>query len=138
MWHELNYIDISEAGDISTEVRVLPVSQWFSGHFPGEPILPGIAQLGIVYDTVCGARKRLFSLAGFSRVKFKKIIRPQDCLKITVAPKADKEGVFTFRIVVDRDIACSGSMTLEKREGLQGPQTLPIIQEQGVHTNEQH
>jgi 3-hydroxymyristoyl/3-hydroxydecanoyl-(acyl carrier protein) dehydratase len=138
MWHELNYIDISEAGDISTEVRVLPVSQWFSGHFPGEPILPGIAQLGIVYDTVCWARKRHFNLAGFSRVKFKKIIRPQDCLKITVAPKADKEGVFTFRIVVDRDIACSGSMTLKEREGLQEPRTLPNIQEQGVHTNEQH
>jgi hypothetical protein len=33
-----------------------------------------------------------------------------------VAPKADKEGVFTFRIVVDRDIACSGSMTLRSRE----------------------
>lgn len=127
MWHELNRIDISEAGEISTEVRVLPVSQWFSGHFPDEPILPGIAQLGIVYDTVCGARKRLFSPAGFSRVKFKKIIRPQDCLKITIAPKADKEGVFTFRIVVDRDIACSGSMTLKEREGLQEPRTLPNI-----------
>ena len=116
MWHELNHIDISETGEISTEVRVSPESQWFSGHFPGEPILPGIAQLGIVYDTVCGARKRLFSLAGFSRVKFKKIIRPQDSLKITVTPKADKDGVFTFRIVVDRDIACSGSMTLRSRE----------------------
>ena len=127
MWHELNHIDISEAGEISAEIRVPPESQWFSGHFPGEPILPGIAQLGIVYDTVCGARERLFSLAGFSRVKFKKIIRPQDCLKITVAPKADKEGVFTFRIVVDRDIACSGSMTLEEREGLRAPRTLPNI-----------
>lgn len=116
MWHELNHIDISTAGEISTEVRVPPESQWFSGHFPGEPILPGIAQLGIIYDTVCGARKRLFNLAGFSRVKFKKIIRPQDCLKITVAPKADKEGVFTFRIVVDREIACSGSMTLRSRK----------------------
>ena len=116
MWHEVNHVDISKAGEISTEVRVPPESQWFSGHFPGEPILPGIAQLGIVYDTVCGARKRLFSLAGFSRVKFKKIIRPQDCLKVTVAPKTDKEGVFIFRIVVDSDIACSGSMTLRSRE----------------------
>ncbi|MEJ2474502.1 MAG: hypothetical protein P8Y74_11525, partial [Desulfobacterales bacterium] len=68
------------------------------------------------YDTFCGARKRLFSLAGFSRVKFKKIIRPQDCLKITVTPKADKEGAFTFRILVDRDIACSGNMTIRSRE----------------------
>ncbi|MGW8185708.1 MAG: 3-hydroxyacyl-ACP dehydratase FabZ family protein [Desulfobacterales bacterium] len=112
----MNHIDISETGEISTEVRVSPESQWFSGHFPGEPILPGIAQLGIVYDTFCGARKRRFSLAGFSRVKFKKIIRPQDRLKITVTQKAGKEGVFTFRIVVGRDIACSGSMTLRSRE----------------------
>jgi 3-hydroxyacyl-[acyl-carrier-protein] dehydratase len=116
MWHELNHIDISETGEISTEVRMPPESLWFSGHFPGEPILPGIAQLGIVFDTFCGARRRLFTLTGFSRVKFKKIIRPQDSLKITVTPKADKEGVFTFRIVVDRDIACSGSMTLRSRE----------------------
>lgn len=116
MWHVMNQIDVSDSGEISTEVRVPPESQWFSGHFPGDPILPGIAQLGIVYDTLCGARKRHFNLAGFSRVKFKKIIRPQDCLKITVMPKTDKEGIFTFRIVVDRDIACSGSMTLRARE----------------------
>lgn len=136
MWHGLNHIDISDAGEMATEVRVPPESPWFAGHFPGEPVLPGVAQLGMVYDAVCKARRRFFSLAGFSRVKFKKIIRPQDCLKILVTPNRDKEGVFSFRILVGGDIACSGTMTLDS--GGREPRLLPGIPDQGVRWNEQH
>lgn len=130
MWHGLNHIDISDAGEMATEVCVPPESQWFAGHFPDDPVLPGVAQLGMVYDAVCKARRRFLKLAGFSRVKFKKIIRPRDRLKIHVMPKRDKEGVFSFRILVGGDIACSGTMTLDA--GDQEPRKLPDIPDQGV------
>lgn len=129
MWHGLNHIDISGTGEMATEICVPPESQWFAGHFPGEPVLPGVAQLGMVYDTVRQARRRSFNLAGFSRVKFKKVIRPWDCLKIHVVPNSDKEGVFSFRILVGGAIACSGTMTLDA--GGKEPRVLPDISEQG-------
>jgi 3-hydroxymyristoyl/3-hydroxydecanoyl-(acyl carrier protein) dehydratase len=112
MWHFLGQIESSDAGEIRTEVQVPPESQWFSGHFPGEPILPGIAQLGIVYEALCRARGGRLGLTGFSRVKFKKIIRPCDRLEVSVVPVTGKEGAYAFRIVSGDDLACSGTMRL--------------------------
>lgn len=115
MWHVLGSIETSETGEWYTEVQVPSESLWFSGHFPGDPILPAIAQLGMIFDAVCKVSGFQFRIAGFSRVKFKKMIRPEDCLKITIVSKEDQEGVYTFRILIGDDIACTGSMALEKR-----------------------
>jgi 3-hydroxymyristoyl/3-hydroxydecanoyl-(acyl carrier protein) dehydratase len=115
MWHVLGSIETSETGEWHTEVQVPPESPWFSGHFPGDPILPAIAQLGMVFDAVCKVSGVQFRIAGFSRVKFKKMIRPGDCLKMTIRSKKDQEGMVAFRILIGDDIACTGSMALEKR-----------------------
>jgi len=113
-WHVLGRLEISDTGEMHTDVRIPPESLWFSGHFPGEPVLPGIAQLGIAYDAVCQALGGQISITGFSRVKFKKMVRPLDCLKVIITPKEDREGVYVFRIVAGDDLACSGTMTLGK------------------------
>jgi len=120
-WYEFGRVETSATGEMHTEVRIPPESLWFSGHFPGEPILPGIAQLGIAYDTVCKALGHPISITGFSRVKFKKIIRPGDCLKVIITPKEDMKGVYVFRIVAGDDLACSGTMTLGKRTDILDP-----------------
>jgi 3-hydroxymyristoyl/3-hydroxydecanoyl-(acyl carrier protein) dehydratase len=114
-WYVLDRVETSDTGEMHTELRIPPESLWFSGHFPGEPILPGIAQLGIAYDAVCKALGCRINISGFSRVKFKKIIRPGDSLKVIITPKEDRQGVYLFRIVAGDDLACSGSMTLGKR-----------------------
>jgi 3-hydroxyacyl-[acyl-carrier-protein] dehydratase len=114
-WHVLGRVETSDTGEMHTDVRIPPESLWFSGHFPGEPILPGIAQLGIAYDAVCQALGgQQISITGFSRVKFKKMVKPLDCLKVFVTPKEDRQGVYVFRIVAGGDLACSGTMTLRK------------------------
>lgn len=114
MWHVLGAMAISTTGEISCDVQVPAESAWFSGHFPGDPVLPGIAQLGIVYDAVCRSRGEPPGIAGFSRVKFKKIIRPQDGLKVTIVPKHEADGSYAFRIVSGDEVACSGNLALRK------------------------
>jgi 3-hydroxyacyl-[acyl-carrier-protein] dehydratase len=121
MWHELGGIETSKTGEWFTEVQVPPESLWFSGHFPGYPVLPAIAQLGMVLEAVCKASGVRFRIAGISRVKFRKMIRPGECLKITILPRKDQEGVYTFRILTGDDIACSGAMALEKRNDHSNP-----------------
>jgi 3-hydroxymyristoyl/3-hydroxydecanoyl-(acyl carrier protein) dehydratase len=113
-WYVLGRVETSDTGEMHTDVRIPPESLWFSGHFPGEPILPGIAQLGIVYDAVCQALGGQISITGFSRVKFKKMVKPLDYLKVFVTPKDNREGVYAFRVVAGNDLACSGTMTLGK------------------------
>ncbi len=115
MWHALDTVETLATGEWYTEVQVPAESSWFAGHFPGDPILPAIAQLGMVYEAACKALGQRFRVAGFSRIKFKKIIRPGDCLKITVLPKKDLPGLYAFRLMAGDDVACSGTMALEKR-----------------------
>jgi 3-hydroxymyristoyl/3-hydroxydecanoyl-(acyl carrier protein) dehydratase len=121
MWHALCNMGRTALGETTAEVQVPPESHWFAGHFPGEPILPGIAQLGIVYDAVCRTRADRPGIAGFSRVKFKKIIRPRDCLKVSIVPKKNHEGVYAFRIFAGDEIACSGTLALRKSDDLVEP-----------------
>jgi 3-hydroxyacyl-[acyl-carrier-protein] dehydratase len=118
MWHVLAHVDIADTGEITAEVQVPPESSWFSGHFPGEPILPGIAQLGIVYDAVCRFREARPGISGLSRVKFKKIIRPRDRLNVSIVPKKGHEGSYAFRILAGEELACSGTLVLRKPNDL--------------------
>lgn len=135
MWHTLNTIETLDSGEWRTETQVPVESSWFCGHFPGDPILPGIAQLGMAFEAATRALGEAIRVTGFSRIKFKKIIRPGDCLDIVILPKKDLPGLYAFRIAVGGDIACSGTMTLEKcndpvRSG-------GITSEQGVGYNDQ-
>jgi 3-hydroxymyristoyl/3-hydroxydecanoyl-(acyl carrier protein) dehydratase len=112
MWHNVVNVAVSVSGEISAEAELPPDSLWFSGHFPGDPILPGIAQLGIVYEAVCQSRGGRPGIAGFSRVKFRKIVRPRDSLKISVVPRREHRESYAFRITVGGEIACSGNLAL--------------------------
>lgn len=114
MWHQIDRIEVSDSGELSTELRVPAASYWFSGHFPGDPILPGIAQLGIVHETIRRVVGPDYRLAEIKRVKFRKIIRPDDDLKIFISKKKGSEGIYTFRIVAADIPACSGNFILEK------------------------
>jgi len=115
MWHDLKTVETLDTGDWYTEVPLPLESSWFPGHFPGDPILPGIAQLAMVYEAACRGLGERFRVVGFSRVKFKKIIRPGDCLKITVLSKKNLPGLYAFRIVDGDDLACTGTLALETR-----------------------
>src|SRR5210317_264869 len=69
---------------------------WFRGHFPGQPVLPGIVQLHWA-TLVCRA------LYGFSevphevrRLKFKKVVVPPRALELVVSQQGEHEALFRF------------------------------------------
>jgi len=51
-------------------------SQWFKGHFPGMPILPGVALLHHAWRLVDEFLGPGHYLEKLSRVKFRRIIKP--------------------------------------------------------------
>jgi 3-hydroxymyristoyl/3-hydroxydecanoyl-(acyl carrier protein) dehydratase len=81
----------------------------FSGHFPGDPILPGIAQLDMVAECISSARDGQVSVTGLSRVKFRKIVRPGEQLDIYIAYSSQKDH-YAFRITSADEDVCSGIM----------------------------
>jgi len=111
-WYELIRIEKSDLDQISAEVQVPPESPWFCGHFPEEPILPGIAQLGMVCDAIRRSSHQEPKVSGISRVRFKQMIRPGDRLAITVKPRKGRDKSFAFQVRVGSEVACSGVMAL--------------------------
>ena len=117
MWYEVGKTGQLDSSVLFAEIRVPADSPWFCGHFPGEPILPGIAQLGMVYDAIARSDDRKLSIKSVSRVRFKQAIRPDDHLRITAAPRRDETDSYNFRIMIEEAVVCSGVMTLQEAQG---------------------
>ena len=114
MWYTLKEMNRSEANEISADIHVPSDSPWFDGHFPAEPILPGVAQIGMVFDAIRKACSQDLKLSSVRRVRFKRIIRPDDRLKIMAAPLKQDVGSYSFRILIQDETVCSGVMTVEE------------------------
>ncbi|MBU1568883.1 MAG: hypothetical protein KJ630_25070 [Proteobacteria bacterium] len=98
-----------EVPENTTSVITENNSPWFSGHFPNNPILPGIAQLKMVVDVITKLGADNVCLTGLSRVKFRKIVRPGEQLDIQVT-RSNTENHYTFRITSGNEDVCSGKM----------------------------
>jgi len=64
---------------------------FFQGHFPDEPILPGVLELeamaqvgGILLSRKTGMKRNIPVLMAIDKAKFRKIVRPGDQLRIEV------------------------------------------------------
>jgi 3-hydroxymyristoyl/3-hydroxydecanoyl-(acyl carrier protein) dehydratase len=117
-WHSLTYLRNTSGnvpGAVLSEVARLEASSlWFSGHFPQEPILPGIAILSMVADVIrrdaleAGKQVRI---TGIRRVRFRVPIRPGDSLSISISPSSGgDDGCRQFKVIVGGETACTGMM----------------------------
>ena len=78
-------LDLEADGDhLRAGVRVAPESPLFLGHFPGRPVLPGVAIPGLVAalaDRVFGDAR----LAGMERVKLVRPVLPGQRVDVTAS-----------------------------------------------------
>ncbi len=98
-------------GGITASARVPGTSLLFSGHFPDDPIVPGIAQLGLVSEMLrqSGSARRPRQVR---RIRFKRVIRPDEIMWIHIFPPDGACDIRKFKVVVGGKTACSGTMIL--------------------------
>lgn len=113
-WHSIKNLKQSASNEISANVEIGPDSPWFSGHFPGDPILPGIAQLGIIFEAIEQSSNQKLVVSGFSRVKFNQGIRSQDQLRVVITPVEKNAGSYSFRLMAEEELACRGMIMVLK------------------------
>ncbi|NLD05782.1 MAG: 3-hydroxyacyl-ACP dehydratase FabZ [Synergistaceae bacterium] len=103
---------------------------FFQGHFPDEPVMPGVlviesmgqvaAVLLKLYTEIKENERRLVYVTSIDKVKFRRPVKPGDQLK-TVATLVKRRGnnfKFKFRATIDGDLAAEGMMGCVVSSGL--------------------
>jgi 3-hydroxymyristoyl/3-hydroxydecanoyl-(acyl carrier protein) dehydratase len=117
-WLPLKDARINPEGRWESNVQVGPSSEWFSGHFDECPVLPGVALLALMAETVKrqgGEQGRLLEVSGFSRVRFKRLVFPDEELHISVeAMPAGSEANLQFQITCHGNPVAQGILKAQE------------------------
>lgn len=82
--------------------------RWFDGHFPGQPILPGVAQLHLAVVFAEEAWGVHFVGTEMSRIKFRRVIEPATRISLLLArPSPDR---LDFQYLANGELASSGTI----------------------------
>jgi len=115
-------IDIDLGNSIHAIKKVLPEEDYLRGHFPGNPIMPGViiiealAQasgiLGFKTMDKTPQEGSLYVFAGVDNVRFRKRVRPGDILHLYSKVVNVKRGIWKFdvRAEVNDELACSATI----------------------------
>ena len=124
--HREPFLLIDEVVELEPGRRVVATKsvredEWFlAGHFPGNPIMPGVLMVEALAQ--CGAvavlaeeenRGKLALFAGIDDVRFKRIVRPGDelTLECEIETVRGPIGRGKARATVDGELAVRGTLT---------------------------
>jgi 3-hydroxyacyl-[acyl-carrier-protein] dehydratase len=119
---------LTGTGEKMTASAVVPDdSAWYAGHFPGNPILPGIAILALVKEAIVAAELRegrRVLITGLGRVRFRLPVKPDDLMTLEITREKKRNGMaaYLFSVNLAGEAACTGAFTAQLAEGL-GEQT---------------
>ena len=97
----------NDPGNSITALKNVTMNEpWVQGHFPGEPIFPGVllleamAQAGaFLIKDVFEEKVRIFMITGFDNVKLRKPVIPGDQLIITVTKLKTRGLIFKGKAI---------------------------------------
>lgn len=106
-------------GESLTAVKNVTINEpFFTGHFPGNPVMPGVllveslAQAGAILaylTTKTSPTDSIFYLASVDNAKFKQMVKPGDQLHLSVHINMRKRSFWKIygEATIDGQIACS-------------------------------
>ena len=140
--HIFNYLQLAELLDVTNPLLMLDIAQieedgvsatarkavsmgeaFFGGHFPGQPIMPGVLQVAamtqlsrLLFRQNCAvSAEQEIVLKQMRRIKFRKPVLPGDVLTVTAKMSdgvADGERVFQVSCTSEAGTTSAGQLTL--------------------------
>lgn len=108
----------SEDGVAHGRYRARGDEWFFDGHFPGNPVMPGVVQCEIIAQASCvlfadSIRGKTAYYAGIDKVRFRRMVRPGDTMEITSALLRQKMNVFVVKgeARVEGELCASGEFS---------------------------
>lgn len=120
-------LEAQDGAQIKAYKNVTINENFFNGHFPGNPIMPGVLTLeamaqaaGILAVSMCQGRERdqiVYYFAAADHVRFKRPIVPGDQLHLEARYLTSRRGIWKFecRALVDGEVVCSADITSAER-----------------------
>ena len=101
--------------------RTVRADEWYlAGHFPGNPIMPGVLMVEALAQAGCVVilseeqhRGKLVLFGGIDEIRFKRIVRPGETLQLEceVEKVRGPVGKGKVRATVDGELAARGTLT---------------------------
>ncbi|MBM7543514.1 3-hydroxyacyl-[acyl-carrier-protein] dehydratase [Weissella beninensis] len=116
----MDYVDEMVPGKSIVATKNVTINeQFFQGHFPGNPVMPGV----LIIESLAQAASILILsspdfqgktayLGGITNAKFRKMVRPGDVLKLHVEfiKQRANMGVVATKAIVDGKVATSAEL----------------------------
>ena len=121
-------ISIDEGNNIHAVLNVRHESLFLEGHFPGNPIVPGVILieamgqasgiLGFVTMNKTPEEGSIYVLAGVDKVRFRKRVRPGDNIDLYSKVVSEKRGIWKFdcKAELNSELICSATILCADRK----------------------
>jgi 3-hydroxyacyl-[acyl-carrier-protein] dehydratase len=117
-------VDVQQGKSLSAIKNVSINEPFFQGHFPGQPIMPGVLILealaqatGLLAFSEMGEahKSKLYLLVGIDKARFRGQVAPGDQLVLNISLKRNIRGIGMYRcealvdgeVVTDAEMMCS-------------------------------
>ena len=118
----IDRIDEVKPGDFVNAIKNVTINEpYFQGHFPAQPVMPGVLSLESIAQTTAflmlhelddPLKKNMF-ISGIDGVRFRRLIVPGDQLEINIRLKSKKLTLYKFEgtIKIDNQLAVQAIIT---------------------------
>jgi len=109
-----------EAGPVVGIKNLTMNEEFFQGHFPGNPVMPGVLQMeamaqvaGVMLNSREGNEGKVAYFMSMNKVKFRKMVVPGDQLRIEIEPLRIRSRMATVqgKAYVGEDLVSEAELT---------------------------
>ncbi len=120
-------LELEQGKSLSALKNVSINEPFFGGHFPGQPIMPGVLILeamaqatGLLAFTEMGEahKSKLYLLVGIDKSRFRGQVLPGDQLRLEISLKRNMRGIgiYACRALVDGELVAEAEMMCSAQE----------------------